>query len=198
MPYPQIRKISEELPGKPGNMDPGHWILTGRNAVPLTKPAYLSRIPFGKGEIAICTLRLFDSAVPEAERLLSMLLTNAGVRLTQSRGNSQTEADREASEMWNYTPVDLSSYCNRGFRDSPDAPVRGWSAQGPEHDLRNFPVGRQIMRGVTFHIVDPAKNRGRSLIALSGTREIGTLPSSVEGIRVGRKFERIVFQYGSA
>ena len=198
MPYPQIRKISEETPGKPGNMDPGHWILTGRNAVPLTKPAYLSRIPFGKGEITICTLRLFDSAVPEAERLLSMLLTNAGVRLTHSRGSSQNEADREASEMWNYTPVDLSSYCNRGFRDSPDAPVRGWSAQGPEHDLRNFPVGKQIMRGVTFDIVDPAKNRGRSLIALSGTREIGTLPASVEGIRVGRRFERIVFQYGSA
>lgn len=193
-----IRWIPEEKGGKPSAADPGHWIVEGPAVLPLTRPAYLSKIPQGKGEILLSTLRLFESPVPEAERLLSSLLTNAGVRLDLGRSPAASDPDRDARTGWVYTPVSITKFCNRGFRDDPDAPVRGWSAQGPSDDLSAFPTGKQILRGVTFDIVDPAANDGKGLVALSGTKEVGVLPNAVKEIPVGRKHERLVFLYGSA
>lgn len=193
-----IRWIREEKGGKASASDPGHVVVECSAAQPLTRPAYLSEIRIGKGRITVSTLRLFESPTPEAERLLSSLLSNAGVLLDPGRASAGSDPDRETRTGWTYSPVPLAKFCNRGFRDDPDAPVRGWSAQGPDDDLSALPVGRQVMRGVTFEIVDPKRNGGKSLIALSGTKEIGVLPERVKDIPVGRRHERLVFLYGSA
>lgn len=193
-----IRRIREDAGGKPRSSDPAHFAIDCSTAQPLTRPSYLSRIPVGKGTVTVSTLRLFESPTPEAERLLSSLLTNAGVFLDPGQASADSDPDRNARTGWTYTPISVAEFCNRGFRDDPSAPVRGWSAQGPDDDLSAFPVGKQILRGVTFEIVDPQNNHGKSLIALSGTKEVGILPDSVKEIPVGRKHERLVFLYGSA
>lgn len=193
-----IRKVDEQAGKKAESSDPAHFEIRCRTARPLMKPGYLSLIPCGKGFAAVSTLRVLESPAPEAERLLCSLLTNFGVPLSPGNGSGAFERDRDAREGWNYVPIRLDRFCNRGFRDDPGSPVRGWSAQGPGDDLSAFPVGAQVMRGVSFHVTDPRANGGKGLIALSGTKEVGVLPAEVREIPVGRKFERLVFLYGAA
>jgi len=50
-----------------------------------------------------------------------------------------------------YSPIDLAPYANRGFIDEKaDDGKGGWSDQGPDCDLRDFPTGRQRFNGVPF------------------------------------------------
>ncbi len=66
-------------------------------------------------------------------------------------------------------PLDLSSAMNMGFKDEcADDQKGGWTDQGPDNDLAMMKPGAQSMGGITFRIVDPEKNQGRSCIALRG------------------------------
>ena len=193
-----IRPLNENQPVSPGINDPGHLVPVGKGLIGLTKPGYLTMLPVGKGEVVFSTLRLFDSPVPEAARLLSQFLTASGIHLDPGVRSAAADPDRDARENWQYTPIPLAAFCNRAFKDDPNSKIRGWSAQGSYDDLSAFPVGKQTLRGVLFDIADPDKNGNKGLIALSGTKEIGVLPAQVKDIPVGKKFERIVFLYGSA
>ena len=67
------------------------------------------------------------------------------------------------------TPLDLSKAVNAGFADDvADDGKGGWTDQGPENDLRMLTPGRQMMKGITFDVIDPAKNGGKSCIMLAG------------------------------
>ncbi len=64
--------------------------------------------------------------------------------------------------------LDLRSVTNRGFADDVAGDAKGgWSDQGPQNDLYSFPVGRQILNGVPFDVVDPKQNNEKSMIVLS-------------------------------
>ena len=67
------------------------------------------------------------------------------------------------------TPLDLRKAVNAGFADDvADDGKGGWTDQGPENDLRKLTPGRQVMKGITFDVIDPAKNGGKSCIMLAG------------------------------
>lgn len=69
----------------------------------------------------------------------------------------------------NFITVDLRQAANMGFRDEVEGDqVGGWTDQGP-NDMRNFPVGTNIFKGVTFDIIDPQTNDGKSIIVMYGT-----------------------------
>ncbi|MBS1368471.1 MAG: hypothetical protein HPZ91_00820 [Lentisphaeria bacterium] len=71
--------------------------------------------------------------------------------------------------------LDLRAAANMGFRDEVAGDEQGgWSDQGPDNDLRPMPVGRQRLAGVSFDVVDPGSNGGRSVIVLSRSR--GSFP----------------------
>lgn len=74
--------------------------------------------------------------------------------------------------------VDLTSRMNRGFADSPDVAVRGWTAQGPDNDLSLLNPGILSRGKLQFQLVAPSANGGRSVLALGGERRNG-LPQSV-------------------
>jgi hypothetical protein len=61
-------------------------------------------------------------------------------------------------------PVDLRGVANRSHVDDGD----GWLGKGPAYDFRNLPTGPQRLAGVRFDLIDPAANRGRSIVMLRG------------------------------
>lgn len=73
-------------------------------------------------------------------------------------------------EPWNSVPISLKTAANMGFRDEKAGDrIGGWTDQGPENDLRMFPVGKQKFAGLPFEIVDPEQNGGKGGIVLKGS-----------------------------
>lgn len=66
-------------------------------------------------------------------------------------------------------PLDLRKAANAGFADNVANDGKGgWTDQGPENDLRKLTPGKQVMKGIMFHVIDPAENGGKSCIMLAG------------------------------
>lgn len=85
------------------------------------------------------------------------------------------------------TTLNLRSAANMAFADDKAGDrVGGWTDQGAENDLRMLPVGRQRWQGVEFDIIDPARNRGKSCIVLSGPSR-DYFPKSVSAEQNGER-----------
>ena len=66
-------------------------------------------------------------------------------------------------------PLDLRKAANAGFADDVANDGKGgWTDQGPENDLRKLTPGKRVMKGIMFHVIDPAENGGKSCIMLAG------------------------------
>lgn len=75
------------------------------------------------------------------------------------------------------TLLDLSSAANQSHVDSDGT---SWQGKGADYDLRALAPGRHRAGGVLFEVLDPAKNRGRSVVMLRGERETAAaLPERV-------------------
>ena len=154
----------------------------------LTEPAGLIKIEFGKGFFIIDQL-LWDSTdknKTEGLRIASILLTNLGARLEAPRFNTVKHED--------YFQVDLKAYCNLGFEG--EIGKGGWMAHG-EEALKELPFGLRVMAGIPFEIIDPAKNFGKSCIALKGTHR-PHFPVSATGIKINRKASKLYFLHTCA
>ncbi len=69
------------------------------------------------------------------------------------------------------TPVSLASVTNRAFADDKANDGQGgWSDEGSGNDLSSLPLGPLVAAGVTFDIIDPAKNRGTSCLVISQSK----------------------------
>ncbi|MFA5257576.1 MAG: cellulase family glycosylhydrolase, partial [Opitutales bacterium] len=65
--------------------------------------------------------------------------------------------------------LDLAPAANMGFADEVEGDKKGgWTDQGPAKDLSGFKPGPFSFSDVSFKIVDPAANGGRSIIMLAG------------------------------
>lgn len=57
---------------------------------------------------------------------------------------------------------------------------RGWLGKGADYDLRALRPGRQRLGGILFDVLDPAANRGKSVVMLRGERDVAAKqPTSV-------------------
>jgi beta-galactosidase GanA len=93
--------------------------------------------------------------------------------------------------------IDLRSHCNMGFTDEmADDRKGGWTDQGAS-DLREFPVGIREFGGVSFEVIDPAGNGGRSCIMLRGSAK-PYFPAEAAGIKVGKKLKFLYFLHSGA
>ena len=170
----------------------GEWAVWSAKAEALTYPAYLIRIPVGKGSVLIDNLN-WDK--PKAgikthcDRIASTLLTNLGIKL---KGSTPV---RLPSDLV-YETIDLGKQLNRAFQDEVDDDGQGgWSDQGAKLDLRSFPTDapQQVFNGVPFRIGQP---QGCVVLA-SGYRNSKGLPSRVE-IPIDRKADVLFFLQSSA
>lgn len=77
--------------------------------------------------------------------------------------------------------IDLRSRMNRGFRDEVAGDNRGgWSDQGPDHDMRQFHPAQKEFLGIFFDVVDPAQNRGNSVVVFDSPHS----PTGVKTVTV--------------
>ena len=66
-----------------------------------------------------------------------------------------------------FSPVDLTKAANAGYKDEKaDDNLGGWTDQG-DNDVRNLKPGTLTHSSIPFTLLDPAKNNGKSVIALS-------------------------------
>jgi hypothetical protein len=106
------------------------------------------------------------------------------------------EARKVRAEQW--ATVDLRRHCNQGFADDISGDGQGgWTDEGPFNDLRSIPLGRQVWCGVPFDILDPAKNSGKSCIALAGGYGL-LFPSEAKGIAVNFKLKELYLLNGAS
>ncbi|MEI6422145.1 MAG: hypothetical protein WCP55_07990, partial [Lentisphaerota bacterium] len=65
------------------------------------------------------------------------------------------------------SPVDLTKAANAGYKDETAGDgIGGWTDQG-DNDARNLKPGALTHSSIPFTLLDPAKNNGKSVIALS-------------------------------
>lgn len=94
------------------------------------------------------------------------------------------------AEENDYHPLDLGKFGNMAFADEKAGDGKGgWSDQGPQNDLRNFPSGPRAFGGIPFVIADPKDNDGRSMIVLKGDHAPFGKPSVA--IPVGKVCSRL-------
>jgi endonuclease YncB( thermonuclease family) len=160
----------------------------------LTRPGTLLEVPLGKGSVVLSQLR-WDEPVadvaPTAARLRSLLLTNLGCELRSEGGAALARQQRLQS--YDFAPVDLGPYANRGLTSDGAPGLIGWTNQG-ENDLRALPTGRQTFAGIPFHIASP-----RAAVVLYSTNANNLdLPKEVKGIRIGQRADVLFFLHTAA
>jgi len=98
-------------------------------------------------------------------------------------------------DKW-YT-LDIRALCNFGFADKTgDDQKGGWIDYGPTFDLHYIKTGRRQFYGVPFDVIDPASNKGKSIIAMKSKRMSNdSFPEQVI-VPVGRKAKAIYFLHG--
>ena len=89
-------------------------------------------------------------------------------------------------------PVDLRKFVNMDFKDDIAGDEKGgWFDQGG-NDFANMPLGKQILAGVPFEIIDPAENNGKGVMVLYGTNR-KYFPGKISGIPVNEKAAALYF-----
>ncbi len=168
-------------------MDIG-WRTAKGQGMALLEPGGLIVIPCGQGQIVIDQILWEGSDVEflvKRERYISTLLTNLGVTIKTK------EPEKPLYPNNRLFTVDLRPYANMGFRDDVERNGKGgWSDEG-NNDLKYFPVGKQILRGIFFDVIDPQTNNGNSCVEPFFMKD-----RTLRGIKVGKKLEALYFLYG--
>lgn len=164
-------------------------VLLVEGGEPLTYPALLVQVAVGRGTALLDTTRWeSDEALiaPTARRLAATLCANLGARL-ESRRTRAWFTDLE------WKPVDLAPFANRALADErADDGTGGWSDQGPDCDLRAWPSGRQVRRGIPFTVAP-----GTGIVVLASRFRPGSQPDAVT-IPVGCAVRTLNFLQSSA
>ncbi len=93
--------------------------------------------------------------------------------------------------------IDLRPYANKSFSDDVSGDqLGGWTDQG-DNDFRMIPLGKRMINGVPFEIIDPAPNKDKSCIILSGPFRT-YYPGNVDGINVGANMSQLFFLHALA
>lgn len=116
----------------------------------------------------------------------------AGIRTWSEQANGFAISKDAA-----FVGLDLRPVVNVGFNDEVAADGKGgWTDQG-SNDFRTMPLGRQEFRNIPFDIIDPAKNGGKSCLALRNPAMV-PFPTTVKGIKVGERLRRLFFLHTDA
>lgn len=175
-PSPEIAGFAVKVPDAAG-------------ARALLNPALLLEVPAGKGRFLVDQVR-WDSAEGnhrvKAMEYVRVLFANLGVPV-----KAKAEKPKKCES------VDIARFCNMGFADETAGDGKGgWTDQG-SNDLRAVPVGRVMLRGVSFNIIDPGANQGRSCIVLKSLHSKWGIERAA-GIEVKCKARALHFLHASA
>jgi hypothetical protein len=127
-----------------------YWSVKADGAVEHVFPGALVEIPVGPGRLVVDQIRWETTSQKltlSSRRVVSAMMTGLNV------GIAPYVAARSLPPDAVFKPIDLSLFYNRGFRDEVGEDGKGgWSDQGPNADLREFPTGPQNFGGVQYTI----------------------------------------------
>lgn len=94
--------------------------------------------------------------------------------------------------------LNLRQAANMVFQDdTADDGKGGWTDQGPENDLRMMTTGKHMFLNMTFDVIDPKTNNGKSVLAL-GCPERAFLPKQAVVPVGGKRFQLLYFLHADA
>ena len=99
-----------------------------------------------------------------------------------SRGNIRNSSLKAkiSLETFPSQAISIKKNANMGFRDETGEDKKGgWTDQGPENDLRMLKTGKQVLGGVTFDILSPYVNNGKSCMVFSSHKRNYSLDSAI-------------------
>jgi hypothetical protein len=91
--------------------------------------------------------------------------------------------------------VDIRGCCNWSHVDPVPGDGQDWLDWGPNNDLRRLPTGDVTFEEIPVHVIDPATNRGKSVVVAARQPSNATLPLPGESpeMPVRRKAASLVF-----
>lgn len=92
--------------------------------------------------------------------------------------------------------IDLTRYVNQSFTDEQANDGKGgWTDFGRDNCFHNLPLETSTFEDgiVPFQIINPAKNKGKSALVLSGPQREEAFPKVSKQIKVDAKFESLFF-----
>jgi uncharacterized protein YecT (DUF1311 family) len=130
--------------------DLAYWSVKADGAVEHVYPGVLVEIPVGKGKLIVDEIR-WETPHKKLDhltvRVVSALMTSLNVGIAPYVPPRSLPADVICKT------IDLSAFCNRGFKDDVgDDGKGGWPDQGPKCDMREFPTGETNLGGVPYSI----------------------------------------------
>lgn len=139
-----------------------------------------------------------DSAAAKLARNALLMMTDDTTRTLARPYLKHAERKTKTIPPGKTVPVSLANAANATFADKVAGDRKGsWNDQGPQNDLRKFPLGMQYFGGTLYKIVNPAENNGFGCIAVSG-RPGAHQPEESRPIAVDRKLRRIQFLHTAA
>lgn len=152
-------------------------------------PSIILCFDIGKGKAILNIINWENGYKPHSDRIISTILTNLGVLIEEKK-------KEEIPKNLSYKMIDISKFLNRSFIDEKeDDGTGGWTDQGPDCDLRDFPMDKEIFisDGIPFKIEKPLS----CIVLKSKFRPESDLPEKVE-IPVNDKFDYLFFLHSSA
>jgi hypothetical protein len=170
-----------------------YWSVKADGAVEHVYPGALVEIPVGRGKLIVDQIR-WETQHKKLDRLtvrvVSALMTSLNVSIAPYTAPRSLPADVV------YKPVDLSSFCNRGFKDDAgDDGKGGWPDQGPKADMREFPTGDQNLGGVPFAV---GKEPRTCIVLKSNRRPFPDLYPDEATIPMGFAAEGLFFLHSTS
>jgi glycosyl hydrolase family 2 len=164
----------------------------------LLEPAYMVKVPYGKGFIMLDTTNWPTANSKIAQMIAVNLLRNLGARFSEQPTGGKQKAWKKLAAKYHFTPINMTPAVNRGFADdSAGNRQGGWTDQGKGHDIASFPVGNQKFNEIPFYIADPKLNHGNGLVAVKG-HSWSNLPAKSTELPVNKKLDKIFFIHGCA
>ncbi len=165
-------------------------VANGREVV---FPGACVEVSVGRGVLLIDQRRWWtpnEALVTHTLRNVSALLTALDVRIAPVVPPRPLPADVA------YRPIDITPYANRGLADEQAEDGKGgFTDQGPRCDLREFPTGPQLFKGVPFMI---GKEPKVCVVLASKNRPgFATMPKEVT-IPIGHPVEGLFFLHTTA
>lgn len=139
-----------------------------------------------------------DSAAAKLARNALLMMTDDATRVLARPYLKHAKRKTKAIPSEKTFPVSLKGSANAAFADDIAGDRKGaWNDQGPQNDLRKFPLGMQYFGGTLYRIINPAENNGFGCIAVSG-RSGAHQPEESHPVAIGKKLHRIQFLHTAA
>jgi hypothetical protein len=108
----------------------------------------------------------------------------------RQEGQNETVIQSSIANGTNYTPIDISPWCNRSLIDVQPGDGKGWFDLGPSEDMAELKVGKTELSGIPFQISD---DKEKGAIILRSGQYLTSQPYASYPIIIRNKADYVFF-----